>query len=56
MTKGPGTLHTGIPQIGLVGNSWEGHQYNKTSKASSLPATFQYGKFGARCVRPATPY
>ena len=56
MKKGPGTLHTGIPQIGMVGNSWEGHQYNKTSKASSLPATFQYGKFGARCVRPATPY
>jgi hypothetical protein len=56
VTKGPGTLHTGIPQIGMVGNSWEGHQYFKKSKASSLPATFQYGKFGARCVRPATPY
>jgi hypothetical protein len=54
--KGPGTLYNGIPQIGMVGVSWEGHQYGKTSKASNLPATFQYGKFGARCVRPADPY
>jgi len=51
-----GTLYTGIPQIGMVGNTWEGHQYFNTSKASSLSATFQYGKFGARCVRPANPY
>ena len=55
-TKGPGTLYSGIPQIGMIGQSWEGHRYNKTSKLSTLPATFQYGKFGARCVRPATPY
>lgn len=51
-----GTLYTGIPQIGMLGRSWEGHAYNKSSKTSSLPATFQYGKFGARCVRPADPY
>jgi hypothetical protein len=55
-TKGPGTLYSGIPQVGMIGVTWEGHQYKKTSKASNLPATFQYGKFGARCVRPATPY
>jgi hypothetical protein len=56
MMKGPGTLYSGIPQIGMIGQSWEGHRYNKTSKTSTLPATFQYGKFGARCVRPASPY
>lgn len=55
-TKGPGTKYSGIPQIGMVGHSWEGHRYGKTSKASGLPATFQYGKFGARCVRPADPF
>jgi hypothetical protein len=53
VTKGPGTLYTDIPQIGMIGASWEGHVYGKTGKASNLPATFQYGKFGARCVRPA---
>ncbi|HEY8074635.1 MAG TPA: hypothetical protein VIF62_11000 [Labilithrix sp.] len=52
-----GTLYTGIPQVGMVGSTWEGHQYFNTSKASStINATFQYGKFGARCVRPANPY
>ena len=51
-----GTLYSGIPQIGMIGSTWEGHQYNNTSKASTLSATFQYGKFGARCVRPADPY
>ncbi len=55
-TKGPGTLYNGIPQIGMIGSTWEGHQYGKTNKLSTLPATFQYGKFGARCVRPAAPY
>jgi hypothetical protein len=55
-TKGPGTKYTGIPQIGMVGNTWEGHRYMKSAKASNLPATFQYGKFGARCIRPTTPY
>jgi hypothetical protein len=54
--KGPGTLYTGIPQVGMVGNTWEGHRYGKVNKASNIPATFQYGKFGARCVRPAAPY
>jgi hypothetical protein len=54
--KGPGTLHSNIPQIGMLGHTWEGHRYGNTSKASQLPATFQYGKFGARCVRPADPY
>ncbi|MBX3190634.1 MAG: hypothetical protein KF819_26775 [Labilithrix sp.] len=51
-----GTLSTGIPQIGLVGQSWEGHQYGRGTAASQTAATFQYGKFGARCVRPAAVY
>jgi hypothetical protein len=55
-TKGPGTKYTGIPQVGMIGQTWEGHQYGKTTPKSNIPATFQYGKFGARCVRPATPY
>lgn len=55
-TKGPGTLYTGIPRVGMIGQSWEGHRYGKTNKASGLGATFQYGKFGARCVRPVNPY
>ena len=56
-TKGPGTLYTGIPQIGMIGSTFEGHQYGKISKATStLGATFQYGKFGARCVRPTDPF
>jgi len=52
-----GTLYSGVPQVGMVGSSWEGHQYTKTNwPASGLPSTFQYGKFGARCVRPAASY
>jgi hypothetical protein len=51
-----GTSYTGIPQIGMIGQTWEGHEYGKVNKASNLPATFQYGKFGARCVRPANPF
>jgi hypothetical protein len=51
-----GTLHTNIPQVGLVGSAWEGHQYGPGKPDSTIPATFQYGKFGARCVRPANPY
>ena len=52
-----GTLYNNIPQVGMVGSSWEGHQYPKTAwPASGLPITFQYGKFGARCVRPADAY
>jgi hypothetical protein len=54
--KGPGTLHSNIPQIGMIGRTWEGHIYDKNAKQSNLPATFQYGKFGARCVRPTDPY
>jgi hypothetical protein len=54
---GNGTLHTGIPNVGLVGDSWEGHQYKQPgSSPNAWPSTGQYGKFGARCVRPATPY
>jgi hypothetical protein len=43
--------------VGLVGDSWEGHQYQNPGKSpSAWYATGQYGKFGARCVRPASPY
>ena len=54
--KTMGALYTGIPQVGMIGGTFEGHQYGKTSRASNLGATFQYGKFGARCVRPVDPY
>jgi hypothetical protein len=54
-TKGPGTRYTGIPQVGMMGRSWEGHMIGK-SKTSTLPATFQYGKVGGRCARPANSY
>jgi hypothetical protein len=50
-----GTLFSSIPQVGMVGSTWEGHQYGPIA-AHALPATFQYGKFGARCVRPAANY
>lgn len=50
-----GTLFSSIPQVGMVGSTWEGHQYGPYS-ANALPVTFQYGKFGARCVRPADAY
>lgn len=52
----PGTLYRGIPQIGMVGSTWEGHQYGPLSAQSGLPATFQYGKMGARCARLVTAY
>ena len=55
MSTATGTLFSGIPQVGIVGSTWEGHQYGPFSPAA-LPVTFQYGKFGARCVRPATAY
>jgi len=56
-TKGPGTRYLNIPQVGLIGSTWEGHEYGKTNTTNVWPATAQYGKFGARCVRPATgPY
>ena len=54
--KGAGTLYSNVPQVGMIGQTWEGHQYGKANRASNLGATFQYGKFGARCIRPATPY
>jgi hypothetical protein len=51
-----GTLYEGIPQSGVVGSTWEGHQYGHGSANSTLPATFSYGKFGGRCVRPVKAY
>lgn len=45
-----GTLFKGIPTVRMLGVSWEGHRYERTN-TSVLPATFQYGKFGARCAR-----
>jgi hypothetical protein len=50
-TKGPGTLYTGIPRVGVIGDTWEGHEY-KRGVPNAIWVTFQYGKFGARCVRP----
>ncbi len=50
-----GTLHTNIPRVGIIGRSWEGHNYAHGS-LSGFVSTFQYGKFGARCVRPTPVY
>jgi hypothetical protein len=47
-----GTTYTQIPRVGVIGRSWEGHNYGRGSDANAFPATFQYGKFGARCSRP----
>jgi len=47
---GTGTHYTGIPSTTAIGRSWEGHQYEG---GASFQVTFQYGKFGARCARPA---
>lgn len=45
-----GTLFTGVPTVKMAGhNTWEGH----TGRGGTYVATFQYGKFGARCVHPA---
>jgi hypothetical protein len=44
-----------IPKSGIIGRSWEGHDYGRGS-TSGYASTFQYGKFGARCVRPAAPW
>jgi hypothetical protein len=52
---GTGTRYTKIPTAGIIGNTWEGHQYGYGS-AGAFPVTFQYGKFGGRCVRPTDPY
>lgn len=53
-----GTLYTGIPRAGIIGQTWEGHRYNRgtTGTGGGFNVTFQYGKFGGRCVRPADPY
>jgi hypothetical protein len=54
---GSGTRHLNIPMVGLVGDSWEGHVYGAPGTSpSAWYSTGQYGKFGARCVRPADPY
>ena len=50
-----GTKYTGIPVSGIIGQTFEGHEYNYGS-VNGFEVTFQYGKFGARCVRPADPY
>lgn len=47
-----GTAYTGIPTVRSSGASWEGHRYARNN-TNTFAATFQYGKFGARCVRPA---
>ena len=47
-----GTLYTGIPRGGVIGRSWEGHNYGRGT-TGGFQVTFQYGKFGGRCVRPA---
>jgi hypothetical protein len=52
---GSGTRYTNIPVSGIIGRTWEGHQYEYGSP-NGFPVTFQYGKFGGRCVRPAAPY
>lgn len=54
-----------LPQIALIGYSFEGHRRRSEAYLSSTdgdharlipndlkPATFQYGKVGARCARP----
>ncbi len=52
---GTGTLYTGLPRSGIVGSTWEGHAYGR-GRTSGFAVTFQYGKFGARCARPAAPF
>ena len=51
---GTGTLYTGLPTTGMIGATWEGHEYMNGGNgyANAFPSTFQYGKFGGRCVRP----
>lgn len=51
----PGTVYNNVPNTRIEGVTWEGHIYNNNS-TTTFPATFQYGKFGARCVRPADPF
>lgn len=67
-TGNPGVIrYTGpLPHVALVGYSFEGHQRRSEAYLASLdgaetriaaadlkPITFQYGKVGGRCVRPA---
>jgi hypothetical protein len=52
---GTGVHYTNIPKAGIIGVSWEGHQYDRGSTAA-FQVTFQYGKFGGRCVRPVANY
>ncbi len=47
-----GVLTTGLPGVHVIGRSWEGHVYDKAF-TTAFPVTFQYGKFGGRCARPA---
>jgi hypothetical protein len=53
--SGTGTQFTNIPRAGIIGRTWEGHNYG-TGSTNVFAVTFQYGKFGGRCVRPATKY
>jgi hypothetical protein len=50
-TQKMGVRYTNVPNVGLVGRSWEGHVYDK-GDVNAWPSTAQYGKFGGRCVRP----
>lgn len=52
---GTGTRYTNIPISGIIGRTWEGHNYG-TGSIAAFQVTFQYGKFGGRCVRPASKY
>lgn len=45
-----GTRYTGIPLAGIIGRSWEGHDYGR-GQINAFQVTFQYGKFGGRCTR-----
>jgi hypothetical protein len=49
--KTTGTLYPKMPTAGIIGVSWEGHRYERGS-TDAFGVTFQYGKFGGRCVRP----
>jgi len=50
-TRVPGQRYRNIPSSRILGAAWEGHEYPRTG-TSTLPVTFQYGKFGGRCARP----
>jgi hypothetical protein len=46
-----GTRYQAVGRVGLLGSSWEGHQYHRNNLTNVWPTTAQYGKFGARCAR-----